>query len=145
MYRLIYKSRATRPLVWERVDELLNQSAANNGLAGITGFLLTSRTHFLQVIEGTFEDVNDTFFRISRDPRHDQIRLLSYEPVDARLFDGWAMKGVGIFDINTDLARSLIRKYGEEEDGVRFPLEGWLALAMIFDIRAIGELPEWKR
>ena len=29
--------------------------------------------------------------------------------------------------------------------GVRFPLESWLALAMIFDIRAIEDLPEWKR
>jgi hypothetical protein len=28
---------------------------------------------------------------------------------------------------------------------VRFPLEAWLALSMIYDIRAIHDLPEWKR
>jgi hypothetical protein len=55
------------------------------------------------------------------------------------------MKGIGILDANTDLARQLIAKYGEQDGGVRFPLEAWLALSMIYDIRAIQELPEWKR
>lgn len=145
MYRMIYKSRATRPLDWAIVSEILNQSEENNDTARITGFLLASKTHFLQVIEGTFEDVNDLFLRIARDPRHDKLQILSYEIIDARLFESWAMKGIGVFDINTELARKLIEKYGEEEGGVKFPLESWLALAMIFDIHAIEQLPEWKR
>ncbi|MBK8889228.1 MAG: hypothetical protein IPN75_02010 [Dechloromonas sp.] len=36
-------------------------------------------------------------------------------------------------------------QYGEQDGGVRFSLEAWLALSMIHDIRAIQELPEWKR
>jgi hypothetical protein len=111
----------------------------------ITGFLLASRTHFLQVIEGTFEDINATYLRIARDKRHEQIQLLSYEVIDARLFEAWAMKGIGVFDNNSAMARQLIEKYGEQDGGVRFPLESWLALSMIYDIRAIQELPEWKR
>ena len=145
MYRMIYKSRATRPLDWIIVSEILNQSEENNDAAKITGFLLASKTHFLQVIEGTFEDVNELFLRIARDPRHDELQILSYEIIDARLFETWAMKGIGVFDINTELARKLVEKYGEEEGGVKFPLESWLALAMIFDIQAIQELPQWKR
>jgi hypothetical protein len=130
---------------WEMVEHILHQSEANNALAGITGFLLASKTHFLQVIEGTFEDINATYLRIARDTRHDQIQLLSYEVIDARLFEDWAMKGIGVFGSNSDMARQLINKYGEQDDGVRFPLEAWLALSMIYDIRAIHELPEWKR
>ncbi|MFZ1899903.1 MAG: BLUF domain-containing protein [Azonexus sp.] len=145
MYRLIYKSRVTRELDWPVIEEILHHSAANNSLAEVTGFLLATRSHFLQVIEGRFEDVNETFFRIVRDTRHERIQLLSYEVVDARLFESWAMKGIGILDANTDLARQLIAKYGEQDGGVRFPLEAWLALSMIYDIRAIQELPEWKR
>ena len=145
MYRLIYKSRATRPLDWAIVSEILNQSEENNANARITGFLLASKTHFLQVIEGTFEDVNTLFLRIARDDRHDELQILSYEVIDARLFETWAMKGIGVFDVNTAIARKLIEKYGEQDGGVRFPLESWLALAMIFDIQAIQELPEWKR
>ena len=145
MYRLIYKSRVTGALDWPVIENILHHSEANNSLAAVTGFLLATRSHFLQVIEGRFEDVNATFFRIARDPRHEDIQLLSYEIVDARLFESWAMKGVGILDANTDLARQLIAKYGEQDGGVRFPLEAWLALSLIYDIRAIQELPEWKR
>lgn len=145
MYRLIYKSRAVLDIDWQVVENILHQSEANNALAGITGFLLASRTHFLQVIEGTFEDINNTYLRIVRDRRHDQIQLLSYEVIDARLFDTWSMKGIGVFGNNSDMARRLIEKYGEQDGGVRFPLEAWLALSMIYDIRAIQELPEWKR
>lgn len=145
MYRLIYKSRAVQDMNWEMVEGILHQSEANNALAEITGFLLASRTHFLQVIEGTFENINETYLRITRDARHEQIQLLSYEVIDARLFEAWAMKGIGVFDNNSAMARQLIAKYGEQNGGVRFPLESWLALSMIYDIRAIHELPEWKR
>jgi hypothetical protein len=145
MYRLIYKSRGTIDISWNVIKDILHASEANNELAEITGFLLASQTHFLQVIEGRFEDVNSTFMRIVRDPRHTEVRLLSYEVVDARLFDGWSMKGLGIFDLNQDAAAQLKRKYGTEEGGVRFPLEGWLALAMIHDVRSIDNLPDWKK
>ena len=145
MYRLIYKSRASATLEWSTVENILHVSAENNAKSAITGFLLASQTHFLQIIEGTFEEVNETFQRIARDPRHHEIRILSYEIIDARLFEHWSMKGLGLLDTNTALTKQLIRKYGEQEGGVRFPLESWLALAMIFDIRAIEDLPEWKR
>jgi hypothetical protein len=145
MYRLIYKSRATSELDWPAVEAILHASDINNRTHDITGFLLTSRTHFLQVIEGRFEDVNKTFMRISRDTRHDDIQLLSYEVIDGCLFDGWGMKGIGVLDANSELAQRLIEKYGSEQGGVRFPLEAWRALAMIFDIRAIQEPPTWKR
>ena len=55
------------------------------------------------------------------------------------------MRGVGTFDFNLPIEDELKRKYGEEENGVRFPLEEWQALAMINDIKMIRELPEWKR
>jgi Sensors of blue-light using FAD len=145
MYRLIYKSESTSELDWPAVEAILHASDINNRAHDISGFLLASRTHFLQVIEGTFEDVNKTFMRISRDTRHDNIQLLSYEVIDGRLFDGWGMKGIGVLDANSTLAQRLIEKYGNEQGGVRFPREAWRALAMVFDIRAIQEPPAWKR
>ena len=54
--------------------------------------------------------------------------------------------GIGVFGTNDELARKLIAKYGEEDGGVRFPREAWLALALIHDVRAVtDDLPEWKR
>jgi hypothetical protein len=82
---------------------------------------------------------------IVRDPRHDDIKLISFMVVDARLFAGWGMRGIGVFDFNKQIERQLMEKYGEEAGGIRFPLEGWMALAMIYDIKMMRDLPEWKR
>ena len=55
------------------------------------------------------------------------------------------MRGIGTFDFNRKLAAELIRKYGDEEGGVHFPLEEWQALALINDIKMTDQLPQWKR
>jgi hypothetical protein len=145
MYRLIYKSRSTVELNWDVVKDILHTSEVHNEANGITGILLATNTHYLQVLEGKFEDVNIAFMNIARDPRHDDIRLISFTIVDARLFAGWGMKGIGVFDFNKQIERQLMEKYGEEDGGIRFPLEEWMALAMIHDIKMMRDLPEWKR
>jgi len=145
MYRLIYKSRSTVELDWDVIKDILHKSETNNEKNNITGTLLATDTCFLQVFEGRFEDVNSTFMRIVRDPRHEDIKLIGFSVVDARLFSGWGMRGIGVFDFNKDIERQLIAKYGEEDGGIRFPLEEWMALAMVHDINMMGDLPEWKK
>ena len=66
MYRLIYKSRANRQIDWDLVRELINESDQSNQDAKITGVLLATATHFLQVLEGSFDEVNELFMRIVR-------------------------------------------------------------------------------
>ena len=109
--------------------------AHSNREAGITGVLLATETHFLQVLEGGFDDVNELFMHIVRDPRHEKIQLIAFDCVESRLFGGWAMHGVGIFNFNRKLIDDLIDHYGEEEGSVRFPVEDWKVLALISDLR----------
>jgi hypothetical protein len=145
MYRLIYKSRSVEPLNWDIVRNITDTSEKNNEACGVTGVLLASRTHFMQTLEGNFEDVNAVFRRICRDARHDEMCIVGFSIIDARLFGGWGMRGIGAFDFNQQLERQLKDKYGEEDGSIRFPLEEWQALAMINDIKMTRELPEWKR
>ena len=135
MYRLIYKSRANEKIDWEMVKELIKKSEENNEEAGVTGVLLATETHFLQVLEGGFDEVNELFMHIVRDPRHDRVQLIAFDCVESRLYGGWAMHGVGVFDFNQELTDDLIAQYGEEEGGVRFPTEDWKVLALISDLR----------
>jgi len=135
MYRLIYKSRANRRIDWDFVNELIDASEANNEEAGITGVLLASNTHFLQVLEGGFDEINRLFLRIARDSRHEDVQLISFGCVESRLFGGWAMHAIGIFDFNQGLIDDLIKQYGEEDGSVRFPVEDWKVLALIADLR----------
>ena len=79
MYRLIYKSRAKQRIDWEIVAELIEKSGEKNLDAGITGVLLATETHFLQVLEGGFDEVNELFMHIVRDPRHDRIQLIAFD------------------------------------------------------------------
>lgn len=135
MYRLIYKSRCKKTVDWELINEIIGSSESHNKDDSITGMLLASESHFLQVIEGGFEEINHLFLRIARDSRHDDVQLISFNCVESRLFGGWAMHGIGIFDFNAELSRTLVDKWGEEGGGVRFPLQEWEALALINDIR----------
>ena len=145
MYRLIYKSRSVQPLNWDIVRDITNRSESNNDSVGVTGVLLASRSHFLQVLEGNFESVNSIFRRIARDERHSDLSVISFSVVDARLFGSWGMRGIGAFDFNQKIEDELKTKYGEEEGGIHLPLEEWQALAMINDIKMIGDLPSWKK
>ncbi|MEJ2383650.1 MAG: BLUF domain-containing protein [Xanthomonadales bacterium] len=135
MYRLIYKSRASQRIDWDFVNEVLGTSEQNNREAGITGVLLASDTHFLQVLEGDFDAINRLFMRIARDPRHEDVELISFGCVESRLFGGWTMHAIGIFEFNRELLDDLIEQYGEEDGSVRFPVEEWKVLALISDLR----------
>jgi hypothetical protein len=144
MYRLIYKSRSVGEIDWDVVKDILHRCEKNNAKNDITGVLLATNTHFLQVLEGRYEDVNKTFMRIVKDALHSEIQLIAFSLIDSRIFKHWGMKGIGVFNLNKEVEFDLIQKYGEEEGGVKFPLEEWMALAMINDIDMVHQLPGWK-
>ena len=135
MYRLIYKSKSLIEIDQETVKDIIEHSQDMNEKDGISGALLATRSHFLQVLEGNFDAVNHTFFRIVADPRHENIQLIEFGPINKRLFEGWVMKGFGLFDLNLELEKRLKDKYGEELGGIRFPLEGWASLSLMHDIK----------
>jgi hypothetical protein len=53
--------------------------------------LLSGHRHYLQVIEGPKEPVEDTFLRIVTDDRHRDLLLLSRRMVTKREFGEWRM------------------------------------------------------
>ena len=52
------------------------------------------------------------------------IQLVSFGIIDARIFTDWAMRGIGIFDLNKDLEDRLIEKYGDKTETAEMP-EAW--------------------
>lgn len=138
MYRLIYKSRSIRPIDWELVDSILETSEERNSERGISGVLLATKNQFLQVIEGSFEEVNALFANIVKDSRHQTVQLISFTCTENRLFKLWAMHGVGMFNFNKTLSDELKKIFGERDDDIRLPNEEWEALAMINHIRQVA-------
>ena len=121
LYSLIYKSRCKGFANWDLVESILASSSRNNPSNSITGVLVVTETHFLQVLEGEFEPLNATFERIARDARHDTTQLISFTEIKERKFADWAMHGIGLFDLNRELKLRLCLKFGEDNGNVRLP------------------------
>jgi len=117
----IYKSRCKGLANGELVESILESSIQNNPANAITGILVATETHFLQVLEGEFEALNATLERISRDTRHDKVQMISFGEIEQRRFSDWGMHGIGLFDLNQELAARLGRRFGEQNGNVRFP------------------------
>ena len=91
MHEIIYASRTPEPMRPDALTDLLEVSRRHNAAASVTGMLLYSDQSFLQLLEGDELAVEEVYGRISRDPRHVDLRILQSGPRTARRFDGWAM------------------------------------------------------
>lgn len=110
--RLAYTSQATVPFNKRALLDLLHDARAFNSLDQISGLLMHSQGHFLQILEGEPEAIDDLLARLSRDPRHSTPKIILDGPAGSRLFSQWSM-GCADFDdpalsllpgIRTDLA-----------------------------------------
>lgn len=91
LYRVMYLSRATRPMTEGELSDLLAGARLRNEARGISGMLLYDAGHFAQVLEGPTEQVAALMARIEEDPRHDDVVVLSAGPIQDRFFEGWGM------------------------------------------------------
>lgn len=91
MYNLLYTSSSTREANHELLDAILQTARANNSRLGITGMLLFNEGSFVQLLEGDKEKVQETFSKISKDPRHYNIEVVIEASVNNRYFPNWQM------------------------------------------------------
>lgn len=91
MLSIVYASSAVRLFNRAELIELLEASHQANREHGITGMLLYRGGNFIQVIEGENEAVIQLYENIKADPRHNNIILLSQDPILERQFADWSM------------------------------------------------------
>lgn len=92
--QLLYRSGQLYEFTAQDMIRLLLQSREHNGRCGISGMLLMRDGLFMQLLEGPAPAVEDLFERISADPRHCGVEVLSRidraAPLLARWRMGWA-------------------------------------------------------
>ncbi|MEM8577175.1 MAG: BLUF domain-containing protein [Pseudomonadota bacterium] len=110
--RLVYYSQRNPS---ENLDagQLIETCQRNNIRLHLTGMLHYNGDHFLQVIEGGRVEVSALYHRISRDPRHMNIILLSCNDVRERLFPTWSM---GLHQGMDEMARQIYLRYFSTDD-----------------------------
>lgn len=90
-YQLVYYSDATRTFTPDDLVELLNVSIKNNEAQGITGCLLYGSGKFIQLLEGPESKVKALYEKINKDPRHNNVQLVTEMLVNEKLFPKWSM------------------------------------------------------
>jgi hypothetical protein len=91
MIRVTYISQASEPLSADGLLGLLNQCHRNNTAKGLTGMLLFGNGTFLQSIEGEAKVVDPLIERISKDPRHRDIKIVRRDEITERQYSDWSM------------------------------------------------------
>lgn len=93
LHRLVYASSVSAPLAADKLDRILYQARHANARTSITGMLLFQEGRFLQVLEGSREDLLALVERVRRDKRHINLTILEWGPAETRRFPdtpmGW--------------------------------------------------------
>jgi len=136
LVRLMYASRAAKPLDPEELTHILRHSRSANPKMGVTGVLCSTGDLFIQVLEGGRAAVNRLYNRIAADPRHAEVTLLSYEEIAERRFAGWAMGQVNLARLNP----ALLLKYSETAALDPYAISGKAAMALFDELVATASV-----
>ncbi len=91
-----YTSLARLDLQASDLEDIHRTAREQNALDGVTGLLMFNGTHFLQIIEGSEEAIEDLVERLRKDPRHTGFEIRDRRKVDARSFPDWSMELVRV-------------------------------------------------
>lgn len=89
--QVLYISRATSAVTDAEIKKILNSSRRNNRRSDITGCLLVTDRHFVQVLEGDGQALSALVARIATDPRHGEVRVFVDRQVAQRRYPDWSM------------------------------------------------------
>ncbi|MFP4045355.1 MAG: BLUF domain-containing protein [Rhodosalinus sp.] len=103
-YRSVAKDDFTEP----GIGGMVAQARRFNASAGITGVLLYDGRYFLQILEGSLQQVTRLFASIRQDGRHSEVLPFAIRWLTRRRFDDWSMRLLGPLatrEVAPDLAR----------------------------------------
>ena len=106
-----YTSLARLDLQTDDLEDIHRSAREHNALDGITGLLVFNGTHFLQIIEGAEDAIEDLIARLRLDRRHTGFEIRDQRRIETRSFPGWSMELVrvkaGYFEARETIADRL--------------------------------------
>lgn len=93
---LTYTSLAALDLDAGDLEAIHRTAREVNALEGITGLLVFNGTHFLQIVEGAPQAIDELVERLRRDRRHSAFEVRDEREVHQRSFGSWAMELVRV-------------------------------------------------
>ena len=116
LMQLAYISDTQSDINAATVAAIHQQAKRNNALNNVTGVLLTTNKHFMQLLEGEPQQVEQTYQRICQDSRHTNVRMIFSRNTTQRQFPNWHMGLKHTLDHaeHSDLL-AIINMYGQRE------------------------------
>ncbi|WP_425070919.1 BLUF domain-containing protein [Sagittula sp. S175] len=91
IFRAIYISHTRVRLADEQLDAIMNDLYRRNTIQKISGLLLYKSRSFFEVLEGPQDIILPALDRIFQDRRHFKMKVMMYQQVKQRRFEGWSM------------------------------------------------------
>ena len=91
LYCMVYTSISNQKMANDDLKQLLNKARMKNQAQQITGMLLYLDPYFIQVLEGEYEVIGETFDRIKKDERHYKVSVIYKKEIQRRRFYNWTM------------------------------------------------------
>ncbi len=95
---------------------ILATSRTRNALDGVTGALMFAGEDICQILEGPPDAVEQTFGRISRDPRHHDVVVITRSSPTERLFPDWAMAACGDAEADRMAASTILKRCSDGDE-----------------------------
>ena len=115
-----YTSLARLDLQAAELEAIHDTARRENAARGITGLLIFNGTHFLQIIEGQADTLNQLIENLRRDPRHSGLEVRHDAPIDQRSFPAWSMELVKVSGSSLAATDTVSERLPDDiTDGVR--------------------------
>ena len=88
---ILYISKVANKCGDQQMTDILVTSRSNNAKTAVTGMLVRSERAFLQYIEGSEATIDDLFWKIERDERHQAVKTIKEGFINDRVFYNWEM------------------------------------------------------
>lgn len=115
---LTYTSLARLDVTTDDLLAIQHVARLRNALDGISGLLIFNGTHFLQVIEGMPDAIDDLVGRLRADTRHHGLEIRDERLVEDRSFPDWSMELIRVesryFEAQTALQTVLPKTISDE-------------------------------
>jgi len=116
MHHIMYLSTALVLVPEAELKAMLTRWRQNNSRDQITGMLLYSGEHYVQLIEGDEADLRSLYAKITKDYHHTHIITLADGPINQRSFENWSMGFRSVDEASLAGLKGYIHP-----DGVTFP------------------------
>ena len=92
LYFVLYVSQAAEGMDEKTLAKIVTVAKRNNQESGITGCLLYQAGCFMQILEGSRENVLELMEHVQADSRHKNVRIVMQGKEKQRVFQDWSME-----------------------------------------------------